>query len=53
MNKDVKRIIDFKEIILKVTKNTLNKPAITGNIKELLQRQADRLEKELDSLRSK
>jgi hypothetical protein len=46
MHKDVKRII-----ILKVTKKTLNKPAITGNIKELLEKQVERLEKELASLK--
>jgi hypothetical protein len=51
MHKDVKRAFDFKTIILKVTKKTLNKPAITGNIKELLEKQVERLEKELASLK--
>jgi len=51
MHKDVKRAFDFKTIILKATKKTLNKPAITGNIKELLEKQVERLEKELSSLK--
>ncbi len=47
MHKDVKRMVDLKTIILKATKKTLNKPMITGNIKELLEKQVERLEKEL------
>ena len=51
MHTNVKRIFDFKVLILKVTKKTLNKPAITGNIKELLEKQIERLEKELSGLK--